>query len=50
MRSDLPQTLAYIYRDLTDEELTRFSQWSDSPSGRAFYRATEQAARDALNP
>lgn len=50
MRTDLPQTLAYIYRDLSDDELAHFAQWSESSSGQAFYRATEQAVRDALNP
>lgn len=50
MRSNLPQTLAYIYRDLSDDELTRFAQWSESADGRTFYRAAELAVRDALNP
>ncbi len=50
MRVNLPQTLAYIYRDLSDDELVRFAQWSESTDGRTFYRATEQAVRDALNP
>ena len=44
------QYLAYIYRDLSDAELTRFADWSESAAGRAFYRATERAVQDALNP
>src|SRR5690606_13911752 len=50
MRPDLPDTLAYIYRELSDDELTRFAEWTESAAGQAFYRATEQAVRDALNP
>lgn len=50
MRPNLPNTLAYIYRDLDDDQLTRFAEWSESSAGQAFYRATEQAVRDALNP
>ena len=50
MRSNLSNTLAYIYRDLNDDELTRFAEWAESDSGQAFYRASEQAVRDALNP
>lgn len=50
MRPELPNTLAYIYRDLSDAELTRFADWSESAAGRAFYRATERAVQDALNP
>src|SRR5690554_3605334 len=50
MRPNLPDTLAYVYRDLSDDELTRFAQWTESAGGQTFYRATEQAVRDALNP
>lgn len=50
MRPNLPNTLAYIYRDFTDDELARFVEWSGSNSGQAFYRATERAVYDALNP
>ena len=50
MRPNLSNTLAYIYRDLNDDELTRFTEWAESSSGQTFYRATEQAVRDALNP
>lgn len=50
MRSNLPNTLAYIYRDLNDDELTRFAEWAESDSGQAFYRASERAVHDALNP
>ena len=50
MRPNLPDTLAHIYWELDDDELTRFAEWSESPGGQAFYRASEQAVRDALNP
>ena len=50
MRPNLPNTLAYIYREFNDDELTRFAEWAESDSGQAFYRASEQAVRDALNP
>ncbi len=50
MRPNLPNTLAYIYRDFDDAELTRFAKWAESPAGQAFYRAAERAVQDALNP
>ncbi len=50
MRPNLPNTLAYIYRDFNDDELARFTEWAESDSGRAFYRASERAVHDALNP
>ena len=50
MRPNLPNTLAYIYREFNDDELTRFAEWAESDSGQTFYRASEQAVRDALNP
>ena len=50
MRPNLSNTLAYIYRDLADAELTRYAEWAESDSGQAFYRATERAVHDALNP
>lgn len=50
MRPNLPNTLAYIYRDLADDQLTRYAEWAESASGQAFYRATERAVQDALNP
>ena len=45
-----PQTLAYVYRDLTDQQLGRYADWSESDAGRAFFQAASAAARDALNP
>ncbi len=50
MEPNLPQTLAYVYRDLTDAQLTAYADWSESDSGSAFFRASSAAARDALNP
>lgn len=50
MLPDLPDTLAYIYRDLSDQELEQYLKWSQSEAGVATYRAMELAAKDALNP
>jgi hypothetical protein len=50
MEPNLPQTLAYVYRDLTDQQLGRYADWSESDAGRAFFQAASAAARDALNP
>lgn len=50
MRPNLTNTLAYVYREFDDAELTRFADWSESQAGQAFYRAAERAVQDALNP
>lgn len=50
MRPNLPNTLAYVYRDLDDAELTRFAEWAESDAGQAFYNAAERAVQEALNP
>lgn len=50
MIPDLPDTLAYVYRDLSDEELEQYLDWSQSDAGKATYRAMELATKDALNP
>ncbi len=50
MLPDLPNTLAYVYRDLSDQELEHYLQWSQSAAGVATYQAMELAAKDALNP
>lgn len=50
MRPNLPNTLAYVYRELEDAELTRYADWAESASGKAFHRASERALQDALNP
>lgn len=50
MRPNLPNTLAYVYRDLDDAQLTRFAEWAESAAGQSFYRAAERAVQDALNP
>lgn len=50
MEPNLPQTLAYVYRDLSDQQLSRYADWSESATGSAFFRAASAAARDALNP
>lgn len=50
MQPNLGETLAYVYRDLSDAELGQYATWSESNAGRQFYRAVEVAVRDALNP
>lgn len=50
MQPDLPNTLAYVYRDLSDAELTEYLQWVQSEAGKNTSRAMELAAKDALNP
>ncbi|MFN3582024.1 MAG: DUF2059 domain-containing protein, partial [Pseudomonas sp.] len=50
MQPNLPNTLAYVYRDLSDAELQSYLDWSQSSTGRATSQALEMAARDALNP
>ncbi|UAW98835.1 DUF2059 domain-containing protein [Halopseudomonas nanhaiensis] len=50
MRPNLPETLAHVYRDLSDEQLKKLIQWSESEAGREYYQAAELAVRDALNP
>ncbi|WP_304639148.1 DUF2059 domain-containing protein [Pseudomonas sp.] len=50
MRPDLPETLAHVYRDLSDDDLRGYLAWSESEQGRLFYRTVELAVRDALNP
>ncbi|MEH6563950.1 MAG: DUF2059 domain-containing protein [Halopseudomonas sp.] len=50
MEPNLPQTLLYVYRDLSDAQLEQYVQWSESDTGRAFFKAANAAAHDALNP
>lgn len=50
MAPDLPNTLAYVYRDLTDQELGQYLQWTQTAAGVATYQAMTQATKDALNP
>lgn len=50
MQPDLPNTLAYVYRDLSDAQLKQYLQWAQSEAGRNTNRAMELAAKDALNP
>ncbi|MBQ0776191.1 MAG: DUF2059 domain-containing protein [Pseudomonas sp.] len=50
MQPDLPNTLAYVYRDLTDAQLQQYLEWVQSDAGKNTSRAMELAAKDALNP
>lgn len=36
---DLENTLLYVYRDLSDVELTQYVDFTESPTGRSYYQA-----------
>jgi len=46
--ADLPNTLLYVYRDLSDEELEAFSTFAESSDGQAYYKAALAAIRAGL--
>ncbi|MBA1194799.1 DUF2059 domain-containing protein [Pseudomonas entomophila] len=46
--TDLPNTLLYVYRDLSDEELEAFSTFAESSDGQAYYKAALAAIRAGL--
>ncbi len=50
MVPDLPNTLAYVYRDLSNQELEQYLQWTQTAEGVATYQAMTQATSEALNP
>lgn len=45
---DLNNTLLYVYRDLSDNELEEFATFAESPEGRAYYKAAVAAVRAGL--
>ena len=46
--SDLNNTLLYVYRDLSDEELEEFATFAESAEGKAYYQAALAAIRAGL--
>lgn len=46
--SDLNNTLLYVYRDLSDDELEEFATFAESSEGKAYYRAALAAIRAGL--
>ena len=46
--SDLNNTLLYVYRDLSDEELEEFATFAESAEGKAYYQAALTAIKAGL--
>ena len=46
--NDLNNTLLYVYRDLSDEELEEFATFAESAEGKAYYQAALAAIRAGL--
>ncbi|MNV75381.1 hypothetical protein D3C71_1686620 [compost metagenome] len=46
--SDLNNTLLYVYRDLSDEELEEFATFAESTEGKAYYQAALAAIKAGL--
>ena len=46
--SDLENTLLYVYRDLSEQELQQFVGFAQSPQGQAYYQAALAALRAGL--
>jgi hypothetical protein len=46
--ADMNNTLLYVYRDLSDPELEEFSNFAESPEGKAYYQAALAAIRAGL--
>ncbi|WP_454870651.1 DUF2059 domain-containing protein [Pseudomonas lini] len=46
--ADLNNTLLYVYRDLSDEELEEFATFAESIEGKAYYQAALAAIRAGL--
>ena len=45
---DLDNTLLFVYRDLSDEELEEFATFAESAEGKAYYQAALAAIRAGL--
>src|SRR5690606_40989662 len=48
IETNLDNTLLHVYRDLSDQELSAFLAFTDSPAGQAYYQAALAALRAAL--
>jgi hypothetical protein len=46
--ADMNNTLLYVYRDLSDEELEEFATFAESAEGKAYYQAALAAIRAGL--
>ncbi|MCB2636675.1 hypothetical protein KQ757_15215, partial [Listeria monocytogenes] len=46
--ADLENTLLYVYRDLSDAELTQYVTFAESPAGRSSYQAALAALKAGL--
>jgi len=46
--ADINNTLLYVYRDLSDEELEEFATFAESTEGKAYYQAALAAIRAGL--
>ena len=46
--ADMNNTLLYVYRDLSDEELEEFATFAESTEGKAYYQAALAAVRAGL--
>jgi len=47
--ADLDNTLLYVYRGLSDNELGAFAEFAESPAGKAYYQAALAAVRAGLS-
>jgi hypothetical protein len=45
---DLNNTLLYVYRELSDDELEAFATFAESAEGKAYYNAALAAVRAGL--
>lgn len=48
IETNLDNTLLHVYRDLSEQELSAFVAFADSPGGQAYYQAALAALRAAL--
>lgn len=46
--SELDRTLLYVYRDLSDAQLSEYAAFAESAEGRSYYRAALEAIRAGL--
>ncbi|KAF1052239.1 MAG: hypothetical protein GAK43_02028 [Stenotrophomonas maltophilia] len=46
--ADLDNTLLYVYRSLSDQELAQFASFAEAPAGKAYYQAALSALRAGL--
>lgn len=49
IEAHLEQTVLYVYRDLSDQELADFLAFTQSPAGRVYYQTALQVVRAAMH-